>query len=179
MKMIVGLGNPGKEYQNTRHNYGFKILDWLAQMQQADFSDDKKSQASIAKTEIGGENTLLVKPQTFMNNSGQAVSEISKYFKIKPRDILIIYDDNDLNFGDIRTTGNSSAGHRGAESVFTELGTKDIGRIRLGINNGSAIPTENFVLQDFTEQELASLEINKERAVKEILRWIKPGLLSG
>lgn len=171
MKMIIGLGNPGRAYEKNRHNFGFMVLDKLAEIQDKEFTPDQKHKSETLKTEIKGEATLLVKPQTFMNNSGQAAASLSHYYKIPVPDILLVYDDVDLNFGDIKTTGRSSAGHRGVESVFQMLGTTDIPRVRLGINSGSAVPTENFVTQDFNDNEEDLLDVIIGRAIKEILAW--------
>ncbi len=158
MKLIVGLGNPGKEYKLTRHNFGFIVLDKLAEINGVKFKLEKKLEAEMAEITSGNEKLLLAKPQTFMNNSGVSVQKILNFYKIEKEDLLLVYDDKDLNFGDIRTAGSSSAGHRGVESIIQALGTKEIARVRLGIANGSDIPTESFVLQRFTAEEQTRLE---------------------
>ena len=145
IKLIIGLGNPGQEYINNRHNIGFQILNELT----ADFKLEKKFKAEIFK----GDNFILAKPQTFMNNSGQAVKAIKTFFKIKPENIIIVHDDIDLPVGTIRiTVGASSGGNNGVESIIKELGTKDFIRIRIGVANTlrDKIPADKFVLQNFT-----------------------------
>jgi PTH1 family peptidyl-tRNA hydrolase len=122
---------------------------------------------------VGSEKVLLVKPQTYMNNSGRAVQRIKQYFKISDYEIIVLYDDNDLEFGDIRTTGTSAGGHKGMDSIISELGTKEIARVRLGIHNESEIPTENFVLQEFNPREESEICEPIEKAAKEVTNWLK------
>lgn len=135
MKLIVGLGNPGKQYQNTWHNIGFATLEKLSE--QFGFSDFKKSvkfKAEITKGEVAGETIILVKPQTFMNNSGLSVAAIANFYKIKPIDIIVIQDDLDLAAGKLRLAKDSSAGgHNGIKSIIEQLGTKDFMRVKVGI----------------------------------------------
>ena len=144
MKLIVGLGNPGKKYEGTRHNLGFRVIDEL----------EKESV----------KNAVLFKPDTFMNNSGKAVKEKAGYHKLKPEDIWIIHDDIDLPLVEFKISkGQCSAVHKGVQSIIDELGTKDFNRIRLGICPESGKPdnVEDFVLQKFTKEE--------EKIVKEII----------
>lgn len=160
MKFIVGLGNPGKEYEKTRHNLGFMALDYLAKKYETVFEYNKKFDADIAEMEIGGEKTLLAKPQTFMNNSGEAIKKIIDFYKIPISDVAIIYDDIDLPIGEMKRAGKSSAGHKGAESIFETLGTNEINRYRLGIKGDQGyIPTDKYVLQKFTDKELKAIKV--------------------
>jgi len=136
MLLIVGLGNPGKKYEKTRHNVGFRVVDVLAK--------DKPNDA------------VLLKPQTLMNNSGDVVVEAVNFYKIKPIDLWIVHDDIDLPLGEFKIQmGKSSAGHKGVESIIKRLGTKDFNRIRIGIcpPKGKPEAVEKFVLEKFTKAE--------------------------
>jgi len=147
MYLIVGLGNPGKQYELTRHNLGFRVLDLVA----GEVVWQNKYDALFLK--LG--NTVLAKPQTFMNLSGKAVNQILKYYP--EAELVIVHDDLDFPLGTIRIQKNiSGAGHNGVQSIIDELGTHDFIRIRLGIDNADLrkdIPSEDFVLQKFTESE--------------------------
>lgn len=138
MKLIIGLGNPGTKYEKTRHNIGFMVLDVLIKNEQFDSKKVK-----------------LIKPQTFMNNSGQEVKKITDYYKIPAKNIIIIHDDIDLPLGEIKIQQNrSSAGHKGVQSIIDSLGTKDFTRMRIGIRPEELIQeTEKFVIQKFTQEE--------------------------
>lgn len=168
MKLIVGLGNPEKKYNNTRHNIGFDVVlkFWeTRRKKEGDFSPwkfEKKFQADISKSAPGKNKTILALPQTFMNNSGLAVKELSFFYKIKPENILVIHDDIDINLGEFKIQKNrGSAGHNGVKSIINELGSKNFNRIRIGIRNKEVqgkMPTEKFVLEKFTLSESATLE---------------------
>lgn len=166
MKIIVGLGNPGLSYRKTRHNVGFMLLDVL----RSSFGDDsrpfdfeKKFEAEISHVIDEDEKIILIKPQTFMNKSGEAVYRLVSFYKIDPeKDLLIIYDDIDIDLNNFKTTGKSSGGHKGLESIIKMLGTENIKRVRIGINSDlkGKKPTQAFVLEKFTEEELKILEEN-------------------
>ena len=153
MKLIVGLGNPGIEFNNTRHNIGFEALEILRVFfELPKFKLIKKLKAEISK----GENIVMAKPQTFMNNSGEAVSLIKKYYRIRLSDIIIIHDDIDLTLGKIKISkGSSSAGNKGIESIINKLKSKNFIRIRIGIANElrNKIPADKFVLQKFNQRD--------------------------
>ena len=135
MKLIVGLGNPGKEYEKTRHNTGFMALDSFAQKNGV-VIDKKKYNGLYADATINGEKIILLKPQTFMNLSGECVRKYVDYFKIKVEDILVINDDLDLEVGRLRLRRNGdSAGHNGLKNIELNLGTKDFKRLKIGIYN--------------------------------------------
>ncbi|MCK5080732.1 MAG: aminoacyl-tRNA hydrolase [Candidatus Moranbacteria bacterium] len=159
-KLIIGLGNPGEKYAKTRHNIGFMILDLLAEEYSANFKFDKNSNSEVSEIIDKGEKILLCKPQTFMNNSGQAVQALTSYYKVEPQAIKIIHDEIDLPFADIRLSENSSsAGHKGVQSIIDHLGTQEFKRLRFGIqreDNDSA--TEMFVLKNFSKEELDGIE---------------------
>lgn len=170
MKCIIGLGNIGKEYENTRHNSGFMALDYL--MEQYNIKLDKKKKKCIyGEGHINGQKLAVVKPTTFMNLSGEAIVEIMNWYKITPEDILVIYDDVDLKFGDIRYREKGSSGtHNGMRNIIANIKTEEFARIRIGIENreGLPIPLMDYVLQKFSKEELKKLksEIMKDVEVK-------------
>lgn len=135
MKIVVGLGNPGSDYAGTYHNVGFNALDRLSsRFDMPDFLLDKKSNAYIAEQVLFGQKTLFVKPNTYMNLSGDAVSYLSRYYKIAPHDILVIYDDIDIPKGTVRARKSGSAGtHNGMRDIVGKLASADFARVRIGI----------------------------------------------
>jgi len=140
MKIIIGLGNPGKEYGQTRHNVGFKILDHISKKYKGDFSFDKKSDSEISEVKIDGKKVLLAKPQTFVNKSGEAVKKIIENCPpaggLKIENLVVVHDDLDIPFGKVRVSfGRSSAGHKGVESIIKALKTDKFSRIRFGTFN--------------------------------------------
>lgn len=179
MKLIVGLGNPGKEYENTRHNLGFVAVDAIAKKHDANFTLNKKFEAEITETFIDGEKIILAKPQTFMNKSGKSVQAIMSYFNITTDRVWIIYDDIDLDIGTVRVrrTG-SSAGHKGVQSIIDSIGTEEFPRFRIGIKSAYCdfLSTEDIVLKGFEkdEQEIVKKSIGK--VVAEIERALKEGI---
>ena len=159
MKLIVGLGNPGKQYELTRHNVGFLCLNSLEDRLNLSFKLDTKLQAMIATTLYKGEKCLFVKPQTYMNLSGEAVGKISKYYKVALEDILIIYDDMDLPFGSLRLREKGSAGgHNGIKSIISHLNTDSFKRIRVGISGHANIDAKDYVLGHFSKDEQIDLK---------------------
>jgi PTH1 family peptidyl-tRNA hydrolase len=148
MKLIVGLGNPGKTYHETRHNVGFMAIDAFAEEQDANWHKENEYKALTAQCTIGETKVLLVKPQTFMNLSGDAVQAIVAYFKISPEDILIIHDDMDLDTGRIQFKASGGpAGHNGVANIQERLGTKELSRLRIGIGKPTPpIAPEDWVL---------------------------------
>lgn len=154
MKLVVGLGNPGDKYEKTRHNVGFRVCDELRnKLGMGDWKYEKKYEAEIAEDKE--KQLTLMKPQTFMNLSGKSVSQYANFFKIDPVDILVIYDDVDLMFGEVRFRDKgSSAGHKGMQSIIDLIGTSEFPRMKIGIGHEEKkIPTEAFVLQKFGEEE--------------------------
>ncbi len=160
MKLIIGLGNPGRGYANTRHNTGFICLNHLARTQGIRF-DKKQGQARIGMGEVAGSKIVVAKPQTYMNLSGESVSRLIKKFRVSLDDLLIIHDDLDLPLGKIRIRqGGGSGGHRGVGSIITCLGSQDFYRIRVGIGRPTVSSAEvseadivDYVLSDFTPDE--------------------------
>lgn len=172
MKLIIGLGNPGRKYQYTRHNVGFRVLDALAEKFGVDFKLSKKLKVEIAelppppsltKEGVKGKfsKLILAKPQTFMNESGSALKKIIKSYKLTAKSLLVVHDDIDLKFGKIRLSQNSgSAGHRGVESIIKAVG-QNFSRLRIGIDNRKSrneIATEIYVLQNFSIEEEKALK---------------------
>lgn len=159
MKLIVGLGNPGKEYDKTRHNVGWMFIDFLSEKYNIKV-DKKKHDSFIFETIIKGEKVVLVKPLTYMNLSGIAVSKLEKWYKIESKDIMIIFDDIDIPFGSIRYKEKGSGGsHNGMKNIVEQLSTQDIPRIRIGIG-GLKHPNQDlkdFVLERFSKDELDKL----------------------
>ncbi len=177
-KLIIGLGNPGTVYKNTRHNVGFMTLDKL-QKKEADFSnwkDDKKSQSRISKAKINDQTIILAKPQTFMNKSGETVSKLAEYYKIDLKNLLVIHDDIDILLGKYKLQREkSSAGHRGIDSIINQLGSKDFWRLRIGIarpERKKMGDVTSFVLRNFTILEKKKLKKIIELAIEEILTFI-------
>lgn len=188
MYLIIGLGNPGKEYEHTRHNVGFIVIDALYEYLAKEngcnpWKTDKHFQSDIAEASFEGEKVLLVKPLTYMNLSGQAVKALISFYKIPLEKTLIIYDEFDLPLGSLRLRQQGSAGtHNGMRSVVQVLGTNDIPRLRVGISLPDSLkekipqkPIKDFVLEKFypDEHELKNKTITK--AVKVILNIIKEG----
>ena len=177
MRLVVGLGNPGREYARTRHNIGFMAVDDLAS-NLAGLSTRARFRAQIAEGVRGGQKIVTVKPQTFMNLSGTSVREAIHWYKLDHEDVLIVVDDMDLQLGQIRLRGEGSAGgHNGLKSIFSELGTTAIPRLRVGIGRGGGSSTAH-VLSRFNEEEAAELPDIVERAVAATERWIDVGLIA-
>jgi len=147
MILIVGLGNPGKKYEKTRHNVGFRVVDELAKQKTREF--------------------IIAKPQTFMNNSGKAIKALLNFYKTEPENLWVIHDDIDLPLGKFKISkARGSAGHKGVESIIKELKTKDFWRIRIGIcpKTGKPKQVEKLVLQNFTKEE--------EKTLKEVIKTV-------
>jgi PTH1 family peptidyl-tRNA hydrolase len=155
MKIIVGLGNIGSRYAGNRHNVGFMVVDRLAKELEAVWKQETKMKAYVAKTD----GMILVKPTTMMNLSGESVQRIIQFYKVDPSDLWVIFDDLDVEFGQLRQrTSGSSAGHNGVQSVIDHIGT-EFNRLRVGIsmNDRSVEPSEVYVLRDFNADEQVEL----------------------
>ena len=174
MKLIIGLGNPGSEYLNNRHNVGFMALDNLYAHYLFESSSAKLG-GLFSTASLGSEKILLVKPQTFMNLSGICVAKFKHFFKINVADIFVIYDDIDLGFGEVKIKqGGGDAGHKGVRSISQHLQTKDFNRIRLGI--GRPIAKEevsHFVLSNFSKTEKDKLLILFQSLSEDIVKIIQ------
>lgn len=166
MKLIVGLGNPTKEYENTRHNIGFMAIDALGEANGIRI-DTLKHKALIGKGLIEGQKVILAKPVTYMNLSGEAVREISDYYKIPAEDIIIIFDDTTLDVGRMRIRKKGSAGgHNGIKSIISHLGTMDFPRIKVGIG-------EKKEGQDLADYVLGKFSKEDREVLKEVLNDVK------
>ena len=158
MKMIIGLGNPGKEYENTRHNMGFIVLDNFAKSLNVDI-DKKKFNALYTDLFIEGEKVLLIKPQSYMNLSGEVVQSFANYYDIDYSDLLVISDDLDLSFLDYRLRlFGSSGGHNGLKDIERCLGTNRFRRFRIGISNNKNIDTKDYVLGKFSKDDIKAID---------------------
>ncbi|MDR1567916.1 MAG: aminoacyl-tRNA hydrolase [Streptococcaceae bacterium] len=169
VKMIVGLGNPGKKYAQTKHNIGFMVVDELAKLKAASFQHDKLFQAEVASFFEGGEKIYLIKPATFMNLSGKAVGALLTYFNIPKENLLVIYDDLDSELGRVRLRQQGSAGgHNGVKDIITHLGGNVFKRIKLGIGRPSqgGQPVVDYVLAPFSKQDTAIIQTGIEKAVQ-------------
>lgn len=169
MKCIIGLGNIGKEYELTRHNMGFIMLDKISKKYGINI-DKKKKKYIYGEGIINGEKVSLVKPTTFMNLSGEAVVELMNWYKIEPKDIVVIYDDVDILLGDVRYREKGSAGtHNGMRNIIAMIKTEEFSRIRVGIENrnGVPIPLVDFVLQKFNKEELEKIDNEIANVVEE------------
>lgn len=177
MKIIFGLGNPGSKYKNNRHNVGYMVVDSLAASQNIAFKKSFNAKAYIAKKKEPQGWIFLVKPRTFMNNSGLCVKKVLDKYKVLKEDVLIIYDDADLSLGMIRLRAcGSCAGHRGMTSIKDELGSEEISRLRIGIGNSKNIELSDHVLSDFFPSEKGILKSTVQEAVSATGDWIDNGI---
>jgi PTH1 family peptidyl-tRNA hydrolase len=178
MKLVIGLGNPGAQYEQTRHNVGFRVVDKLAAKLGWKWTE-RRSRAILASGMLGHEKVVLVKPLTYMNNSGEAVNELVRWYKIQPEDILVVYDEIDLPVGRIRLRSNgSAAGHHGLESIIRYLHTHQFPRLRVGVGRptNSRMQTIDYVLGLPSGDERILLETGEERAVEAIPMVINQGV---
>lgn len=172
MKLIVGLGNPGKEYAGTRHNCGFMVIDRLASKLNVDV-DQNKFKGLYAKVKYHGEDIILLKPQTYMNLSGEAVIAAMNFFKIDIDDILVIYDDLDMPVGKLRLRKTGSAGgHNGIKNIIAHLNSQDFKRIRVGIDRHKYMNVADYVLSRFSKVESEAIEQGIENAANAVLDYL-------
>lgn len=163
MKLIVGLGNPGKEYENTRHNIGFIFIDNFAKSLKVQIEKEKFN-GLYTQVTINDEKIILLKPLSYMNLSGEVVRKYVDFFKIDTNDILIINDDLDLSFGRIRLRpSGSSGGHNGLKNIALHLNTENFKRLKIGISNDKSIDTKDYVLGKFNKEEKETLDNLKEK----------------
>ncbi len=177
--LIAGLGNPGREYQNSRHNIGFRLINSLAERLEITFSR-MESKALVTKSKYLDRSIILAKPQTYMNLSGQAIGSLVKFYKIPLENLMVLYDDVDLPFGRIRIRpAGGSAGHKGMESIINQLGTQDFPRLRFGVgrppgSKGAA----SYVLRDFSGDEADFLPQFLDRGTDAVITFIAEGLVT-
>lgn len=175
MKLIVGLGNPGKKYQNTRHNSGFMVLDGIAEKLNTTIQKEKFN-ALISKVQIDGEQVVLMKPLTFMNDSGKAVYQACDFYKLNPEDILIIHDDMDMSTGALRIKKDGkSGGQKGMQSIIDALGTSNIARIKVGVGhselgNHEVVPDWVLSAVPKSEKEIFQKAINN--GINAAIDWV-------
>lgn len=173
MKLVVGLGNPGREYKNTRHNIGFMVLDnylgkvnWKTKMENYYYME-----------EVNGEQIMFIKPLTYMNLSGLAVSKIVNFYKINMKDILVIQDDLDMTPGTYKIKRNSSSGgHNGIKSIISELNSVEFSRLKIGIGKSMQIPIDKFVTGKFSTDEMNKINENMDTFKKIIKSFITNGI---
>ncbi len=176
MKIILGLGNPGQKYKNNRHNIGYMVVEEIAKSQDIAFKRSFKLPAYTAKKIKEKEEIILVKPRTFMNNSGLCAKKIILQYKAHIRDLLIVYDEVDLPLGQIRFREKGScAGHRGMSSVINALDSEQISRIRVGIGGERSGELSDYVLSDFASREKQVLEETVKMAALACMDWISQG----
>jgi len=176
MKAVVGIGNPGREYRNTRHNVGFDVVDLLAQADGIDVGR-KRFDALVGEGVIAGERVVLVKPQTFVNNSGRAVRQVLDWWKLSSDDVLTVSDDANLPLGRIRfRREGSSGGHNGLESLIVHLGTERFPRLRIGIGRETDRDLVDHVLSRFSRAERKVVEETYIEAVRGVTVWLTRGI---
>ena len=173
MKLVVGLGNPGEKYKTTRHNVGFLAIDALVDALMAT-KKGQKFNAELYQTQVNGESVILMKPLTFMNVSGQAIQKVAAFYKLDPADILVIYDDFELDVGVLRIREKGSGGtHNGMKSTVQQLGTQVVPRLRVGIGpKNPFMETAVYVLANFSNDELNSLSAQMVTVEKMVQSWI-------
>ncbi len=176
--LVVGLGNPGRQYAHTRHNIGFMCVDAFAQKHGLSFQSKKKSKAKIAQGHIGQTRVLLAKPQTYMNRSGSSVQGLAAYYRIPAEHIIVIFDDLDLPLGMLRIRPKGgSGGHRGMKDIIEHLGTQEFPRIRVGIGRPEdTTDPANYVLHPFTKTEESVVEETITRVCNALEAWLTTGI---
>ncbi|WP_338890082.1 aminoacyl-tRNA hydrolase [Rhodococcus sovatensis] len=176
--LIVGLGNPGSQYETTRHNAGFMVADVLADRIGAKFSSHKKSNSDIVTARLGDQSVIVAKPRTFMNLSGQPVASLARFYSVEPANIVVIHDELDIDFGTIRLKlGGGEGGHNGLRSITQHLGTKDYLRVRVGVGRppGRMDPA-SYVLKPFSSAERKDLGVICEEAADAAELVLRVGL---
>jgi len=181
VRLIVGLGNPGREYADSRHNIGFQCLTLFARRHGIPIIE-RRLRSRIGRGEVGGQSVILAKPHTYMNRSGEAVRALLRHFQLSAPDLLVIYDDLDLPVGKIRLRPRGSAGgHNGVKSIIACLGTEDFPRLRVGIapeagDQDGYIRTPGFVLSSFSPQERALITEVRQRVADAVYCVLAEGL---
>ena len=180
LRLIVGLGNPGREYARTRHNAGFMVLDQLAERRKARWAREKKFVARVAKADWNSERLILCEPETFMNASGEAVGALVTFYRVPVDRLLVVVDDADLPIGEIRLRARgSSGGHHGLESIEQHLATREFARLRIGIGRGQTTVRQitGHVLAEFNRVERALMDKVVTRACDQVECWTQDGVL--
>lgn len=152
--IVAALGNPGREYERTRHNMGYLLADFAAGRAGAGRWKAWRGQGRCFETELGGKRVFLLKPETYMNRSGLAVQSLADFYKVPPSGVVAVYDDMDLPFGTVRIRrGGSAGGHKGMASIIQAMGSSDIARLKIGIGRDPAADSKNYVLDRFSAAE--------------------------
>lgn len=177
MKLIIGLGNPGKEYEMTRHNCGFMVIDEICNAWNVS-CNQTKFKGEYCKTKYKGEDVILLKPTTYMNLSGESVQQFMNFFKIEKEDILVIYDDLDMPVGKLRLrTSGSAGGHNGIKSLISHVSGQDFNRIRVGIDRHPHIKVVDYVLGKFTSEEQPFIKEGVKEASKAVEMYLEKGFV--
>lgn len=177
MKLIAGLGNIGDKYVFTRHNAGFMLLDSIALNYGLTFKENTRLKCLMTTLRNNSDSYIFIKPTTFMNLSGEAVRAVMDYYKIDIKDVIIVFDDISLDIGKIRFRSyGSDGGHNGIKSVIQNLGTKDVARLKIGIGPQPNIPSEVYVLQNFSKEELDTLKIALTKAKEGLACYFTEGI---
>lgn len=176
MKLVVGLGNPGRKYKDTRHNAGFMVIDRVADKYNIQLRKEERK-ALVAKERIKGEKVILAKPQTFMNKSGVSVQQLADYYNLDTADILIIYDDLDLDVGQLKIKPQGGhGGHNGIRSVINLLGSKNFARVRIGIGRPEYRSVKDYVLSKFSSEEEEEIDQVLRSGVKAVEYFLDSNL---
>ena len=176
--MAVGLGNPGRRYADTRHNVGFMIIDEVVRRHGVTDTGLRKG-AWVGRSRIDSRDVVLVKPQTFMNLSGEAVAQLWRWYKLDLNDILVVSDDIDLPFGRLRLrSGGSAGGHNGLRSIISHLGSPDVARLRIGIGRPDAGAAREYVLDTFNSDERVDLPLVIAKGADAVEKWVSDGVVA-
>ncbi len=181
MYLIIGLGNPGEQYTNTRHNVGFLVMDEVARMLETDWHRDKKSFREVASVLVAKQKIILAKPTTFMNESGLSARALKSFYRVPLDHIIVVHDDLDLPLGTIRVSFNSgSAGHNGIKSCIAALGSKKFWRVRVGVagEKRASTPADQYVLKTFTKTEHAIIAKTIKKAAETLVESLRSGELT-
>ncbi|MFC9786550.1 aminoacyl-tRNA hydrolase [Rhodococcus sp. NPDC127528] len=176
--LVVGLGNPGPQYERTRHNVGFMVVETLADRERARFSVHKKSGADAVTVRIAGRQVILAKPRSYMNLSGKPVAALARFFSVEPANLVVVHDELDLDYGTLRLKlGGGEGGHNGLRSISQAIGTKDYLRTRVGIGRppGRMDPAD-YVLKPFSSVERKELDLVREEAADAVELLLRVGL---
>ena len=178
MKLIIGLGNPGKKYADTRHNVGFMVIDKLASKWGISLTAEKKFKGYIGTAHLNGEKIMLLKPTTYMNLSGESIGAVMDFYNLDDEDILVIYDDLDMESGKIRGRVKGSAGgHNGIKSTILHLASQEFKRLKIGIGKPVHGKVTDFVLGCFTEDELIDIMPAIDKATRACEQWLEMDFL--
>jgi len=176
MKLIVGLGNTGKEYESSRHNIGFMVVDFLNKKFKGNFRFDKKTEAEISQIKIEKIKVVLAKPQVFVNNSGKTVKKLMRILKIKPKDLIVIHDDLDIPFGKVKNSfAKNSAGHKGVQSIINSLKSNKFYRVRIGILSNllkriKKIKSKKKKISEINNFVISSFRGNEKKDLRKIIK---------